>query len=142
MTADNLRQLFGGQLTNIERQELDDGKIYRNQSLKNYNINGVNFDVSFEMGTVDDKLKRVRLICNPALPSHFSQFEQLLIDKYGQSQSKDESQGIGRSYDKTASWLLPSTKIELKYSYARGFISILNILYSDKVSLKESSDKL
>ena len=141
MTEENIRQSFKGQITDVKKQEIDEGKFYRNLKLKEYNIDGVNFDVLFEMGSTDNKLRRVRLVCSPSLPSYFSQFEQLLTEKYGQPKSKDESQSHG-SFDKTASWSLPSTQIQLIFSQIRGLGSILNIVYSDQSLKKESSGKL
>lgn len=137
MTEDNIRQLFEGQITVIKKQEIDDGKLYRNLSLNKYNIAGVDFDVLFEMGTADNRLRSVRLVCIPALNSYFGRFEQLLTGKYGPPKSKDGSQS-----GKTASWFLPSTKIELIFSHMYGFGNILNILYSDQSILKKDFDKL
>jgi hypothetical protein len=142
MTEDNLMELFSGQITRIAKQEIDHGKIYYNLKLTNYKIGDSEFDVFFGMSAVDNKLRQVRLTCNSALPSHFSQFEQLLIDKYGQPQSKETLQGIANSYDKIDSWSLPSTKIELTFSYAVGYMGVLNIIYSDQIIRKEKMDKL
>ena len=142
MNEDNLIELFPGQITRIAKQEIDHGKIYCNLKLTNYKIGDTEFDVLFGMSAIDNKLKHVRLVCNSALPLHFSQFEQLLIDKYGQPQSKEALQGIANSYDKIDSWSLPSTKIELTFSYAVGSMGILNIIYSDQILRKEKLDKL
>lgn len=137
MTEENIIQLFGGKITKFAKQEVDDGKFYRKISLDNFNIDGVNFNAVFEMGSVDNRLRRVRLICDPAISLHFSKFEQLLTSKYGQPKSKDETRT-----DKSASWMLPSTKIDLDYSHLSIGGYIMNIIYTDQSTVKESSDKL
>jgi hypothetical protein len=93
-------------------------------------------------GGLNYNRRHVRLACVSASPSHFSQFEQLLIDKYGQSQSKEILQDIANSYAKIDSWSLPSTKIELTRSSAVGAPGILSIIYSDHILKKEKLDKL
>lgn len=141
MTEADLMNSFKGKITDTGDRKSLDGRTYRNLEIEKYDIDGVEFKVLFEMGVSDKKLKRVRLVTNSALASYFSQFEQLLTNKYGQPKSKDNSQDR-MSTDKTAAWLLPSTKIELLYSYTRGLGSILNIIYSDKSFIKDTTDKL
>jgi hypothetical protein len=94
------------------------------------------------MGVSDNKLRRVRLIHSNPISSDFSRFEQLLSGKYGPSMQKDESTGIGHSYNKNCLWSFPSTKIELTYSDVPRFFSILNIVYTDNSFLKSETDKL
>lgn len=136
MTEENIKRLFEGRTIGIQRQEIDDGKLYRQLSLKE-DIAGIDFDVLFEMGTADNRLRSVRLVSTSALNSYFGKFEDLLTAKYGPPTIREESPG-----GKTAAWFLPSTKIELIFSHMRGFGNILNILYSDRRLMKKDLEKL
>jgi hypothetical protein len=142
MIKPEIENLFPGQIIkSSKRQNLDDNKYYRDFEIKNYEIDGVKFNVLFEMATIDDKLRRVRLMNLNAIDSYFSQFEQLLTGKYGMPQSKDQSRTYD-GYQKTTAWLLPSTKIELIYNYSRGMGTVLNIIYSDQSDINKNLNKL
>jgi len=141
MTEENLLQIFDGKIIDTKDKSSHDG-IYSNLKLTMFNIEDVYFDVYFEMGEKDNRLRSVRLACDFAAPTYYSQFEQLLTDKYGQPSTKDKSQNEWET-KKNASWLLPSTKIELKLiTNNAGLGSNLNILYRDIKFTIESLDKL
>jgi hypothetical protein len=142
MMENELKNIFGDQLVRSkDRQYIDGNKIYRDLEITKYVINNTDFKVLFEMGSTDNKLKRVRLVHQSAIPSQFSEFEQLLSAKYGPPMQKDES-GSRSGTDKNSSWLLPSTKIELVYIVVPRFFTILNITYTDRSYLKGDLDKL
>jgi len=103
----------------------------------------VNVDGKYlKKSQVEKEIKEFMDVNKNKIPIGINKTEELLIDKYGQPQSKEALQGIANSYDKIDSWSLPSTKIELRFSYAVGSMGILNIIYSDQILRKEKLDKL
>jgi len=126
-----------------KRQYLDDNKIYSDLEISEVVIDGIKFNVSFEMGSDDNKLKRVRLRSRVVIPDYFSNFEQLLTMKYGSPIQKDRSAGWERGdYNKSAAWSLPSTKIELIYAHSRSMGDVLNIVYIDQGHTMKDINKL
>lgn len=141
MTERELMDVFNEQIIKTKREYVDNNRIYRELEISKYTINGTDFKVVFEMGSVDNKLKSVRLIHPSAISAQFSEFEQLLTAKYGPLAQTDESNSRQESR-KNSSWLLPSTKIELIYLVVPNFFSVLNIIYTDRSSLNDDLDKL
>ena len=142
MMENELKDIFNDRIVRSkERQYIDGKKLYRDLEITKYAINNIEFKVLFEMGSNDNKLKRVRLVYQSAIPSQFSEFEQLLSSKYGSPMQKDES-GSRSGSDKNSSWFLPSTKIELVYTAVPRFFTIMNIIYTDRAYLKGDLDKL
>jgi hypothetical protein len=146
MTEAQLLAAFKGNIIKEKRTTLDDG-VYRELKIPHFIIDGLKFDVFFEMSSIDDKLRRVFLMHGPASATDFSRFERLLTSKYGPAVQKDESrpkEGRPIRAQKTASWLLPSTKIELSYKEMPGIGlgSYMDIYYIDRVFTKQSTDKL
>lgn len=135
MTENELKNIFKDTLIKTDkRQYMDDNKLYRDLKMSNFFIDGINFNVFFEMGSDNNKLKRVRLVDLPAIPSYFNQLEHLLTMNYGTPLQKSEtSQALSRDrYKKSASWLFPSTKIELSYTHSQNLSDSLMILYTDR----------
>ena len=148
MTAEDLRQLFGKQLIEFERRleghKLDGVESYKHSQLVGYKIADIDFGVHFEMGIMDNKLRRVVVVDNNNPPSDFSKVENLLTSKYGNPNKRltDPKKVI----ELATSWVLPSTKIDLLYyNYSkpsiRGVRSALAIIYTDRSVIKTDTDK-
>lgn len=144
MTEEELLETFKGQATVKEKKESKSDNTYSTIVIKNFEIAGNNFNVTFSMGINDNKLREVVLTETPAIEMHFSKFVQLLTEKYGPPQHSDTITYEHGSPDftKKATWTFPSTKIELMYSDIRIFGTCLLVRYSDKSIRKEALDKI
>jgi hypothetical protein len=140
MTESEIKLIFKDNIEELDRYNVDKD-TYRNMQILKYDVDGNEFKVLFEMGEKDNKLRRVRMVKSPALPSTYGTLEQLLSVKYGDPTSKDESNFQG-TLTKTSMWIMKSTSIELLFSYTRGLGSVINIIYSDREINKNALDKI
>ncbi|MCX5846581.1 MAG: hypothetical protein NTW12_09555 [Deltaproteobacteria bacterium] len=138
MTETEIVSVFDGLVLKDKENPLDQ---YASLRIPKYSVGGIDFLVRFEMGS-DDRLRRVVLVHEGSIASHFGQFEQLLTTKYGQAAQKDESKPSWTGYDKTTAWVLPSTKVGLNYTCTRGMGCALIIKYEDRSLMKDDVDKL
>jgi len=142
MTESELTNIFKDALVKSEKREARKG-FYIDRKISNFVIDGIAFDVFFEMSKDDNRLKGVRLLCDWAYLSYFGQFELLLTMKYGSPILKIvEKANLGED-DHSSSWLLSSTKIELQYR-DRVLVGagVLNIWYTDAKYITKETDKL
>jgi len=142
MTESELKNIFQDTLIKSEKREARKG-FYIDQKIADFIIDGIPFDVFFEMGKDDHTLKGVRLLCDWAYLSYFGQFELLLTLKYGVPTLKIMEEVTLGEDDHSASWLLPSTQIELKFQ-DRVLVGagVLNIWYTDVRYITKEADKL
>jgi len=142
MTESELKNIFKDTLIKSEKREARKG-FYIDLKISDFVIDGIPFDVFFEMGKDDNTLKGVRLLCDWAYISYFGQFELLLTMKYGSPILNIVEEAKLGEDDQSASWLLPSTQIELQYR-DRVLLGagVLNIWYTDMRYIIRETDKL
>ncbi len=142
MTASDLQRVFKGTLSESEWCTARKG-FYIEHKLSDFIIDGIPFDVYFEMGQDDHTLKGVRLRSNWVSLSSFGQFELLLTLRYGSPLLRIAEKATQGEDDHNASWVLPSTQIELRY---RDRIllgaGVLNIWYTDIRYVTREAEKL
>ncbi len=143
MTEDDIINMFPEKIVKIDqgKKQHSNSETFTPLKIQKYTVGDADLEIFFEMGVKDKKLQQVRMICRNPLPSQFTDFEKLLIGKYGQpTHSAEPRSPFG--YEKTSSWMFPSTKIDLIYKFTRGMGSIINILYTNQEITKVESDKL
>ena len=142
MTESELKNIFKDTLIKSEKREARKG-FYIDLKISDFVIDGIPFYVFFEMGKDDNTLKGVRLLCDWAYISYFGQFELLLTMKYGSPILNIVEEAKLGEDDQSASWLLPSTQIELQYR-DRVLLGagVLNIWYTDMRYIIKETDKL
>lgn len=144
MTNDEILNLFKGKALRVKKEIRDNDQTYSTIKINNFDINGTDFEVFFYMGIKDGKLQKVLLRHKNAINSMFGSFEQLLTEKFGPPSHKDfsQSQVSRRDFKRTATWIFPSTKIELTFITMYPIATYLAIWYSDRSYKHETLEKL
>ena len=143
MTNDEILDLFKGQALQVKKEIRHNDQTYSTIRINNFDINGTDFEVLFYMGIKDDKLQKVLLRHKNAIESMFGSFEQLLTEKFGPPSHTDfsRSQVSRRDFKRDATWIFPSTKIELIFMTMYPVANYLVIWYSDQSYKKETLEK-
>jgi hypothetical protein len=132
MTKEQLSKAFEGQAVMGEKSFTGNKKMYGIVKIPDYEIDDILFTVSLLMDIKDDKLRKIGLSHSDPIESQFTSLKILFTQKYGIPKI-DERTNEGRGdYKLTATWFLPSTKIELEYYTLRVINkAILHIFYTD-----------
>lgn len=144
MTEDDLINMFQGKIVKVDQSKYPSNKeTFNPLKIQKYTVADSDLEIYFNIGVKDKKLQSIRMICRDPLPSKFTDFENLLIIKYGQPTHKgDETRSPFGTIEKTTSWMFPSTKIDLIFVNTRGLGTVINIVYTNKEITKAESDKL
>lgn len=111
--------------------------LYVDLIIPDYDVSEVNFEVRFQMDMKTDKLAQVLLTYEDlnntysSLQISFDSLEKVLTRKYGEpTYRKDKkSSWFLASINLNRSWVTPTTTIDLSYSYTKGIMNHLTIIY-------------